>query len=102
MHALKRNALLWLCAALVGLAGCATERRAVGEYVDDATVTTRVKKAIYDEPTLKVTEISVRTEDSVVTLSGAVKTRTEAGKAEQVARGVKGVKAVRNELQVKP
>lgn len=102
MNALKRSALLILSALLLGLAGCATERQAVGEYFDDATVTTRVKKAIYDEPSLKVTEISVKTVDNVVQLTGTVKSRAESAKAAELARNVKGVKSVKNDLQVKP
>lgn len=102
MNALKRSFLLLTCAFSVALAGCATERKAVGEYFDDAGITTRVKKAIYDEPSLKVTQISVTTEDKVVHLTGTVKSRAEAAKAAQVARSVQGVTGVKNDLQVKP
>jgi osmotically-inducible protein OsmY len=63
-------------------------------------VTARVKKAIYNEPALKVTDISVKTENAVVSLSGAVHSRNERTKAAEVARHVEGVKLVKNELKI--
>lgn len=95
---MKRTLAMLTAAALLGLAGCASTGGS--SYWDDTMVTARVKKAIYNEPSLKVSEISVRTEDSVVALSGAVKTRADRTKAEQVARKVEGVKRVKNELKV--
>ena len=50
--------------ALIGVAGCATKPG--NNYFDDAMVTSRVKKAIFDEPSLKVTDISVTTENAVM------------------------------------
>jgi osmotically-inducible protein OsmY len=98
MNKLNRSLALLAAAALVGLAGCAST--GADKFFDDAMVTARVKKAIYDEPSLKVTDISVTTENSVVTLSGSVKTRAERTKASEVARHVEGVKQVRNGLKV--
>ena len=87
------------CAAVLGLAGCASTP-GQNSYFDDSMVTARVKKAIYNEPSLKVTDISVKTENAVVSLSGAVKNRNERTKAAEVARHVEGVKLVKNELKV--
>jgi osmotically-inducible protein OsmY len=98
MKKLTRTLALFAAAALVGLAGCAST--GADKFFDDAMVTARVKKAIYDEPSLKVTDISVSTENSVVTLSGTVKTRAERTRASDVARNVEGVKQVRNGLKV--
>ena len=86
-------------AAVVGLAGCASSGGG-NSFFDDAMVTARVKKAIYNEPSLKVAEISVSTDEAVVSLEGTVKTRGERLKAAQVARKVEGVKRVRNELKI--
>lgn len=86
-------------AVAVGLAGCASSGGG-NSFFDDAMVTARVKKAIYDEPALKVSEISVTTENGLVSLEGSVKSRAERIKATQVARKVEGVKKVRNELKV--
>jgi osmotically-inducible protein OsmY len=101
MNTLKRNFALAFCAAVLGLAGCASTP-GQNNYFDDAMVTARVKKAIYNEPSLKVSEIGVTTENAVVSLSGAVKNRTERTKAAEVARHVDGVKLVKNELKIDP
>jgi osmotically-inducible protein OsmY len=65
-------------------------------------ITTRVKTAIFNEPTLKVMNISVATEEKVVYLSGTVKSRAERARAIRVARTVEGVKGVKSELKVTP
>ena len=99
MNTLKRSLAVAFCAAVLGLAGCASTP-GQNNYFDDAMVTARVKKAIYNEPSLKVTDISVSTEDAVVALNGAVKTRAERARAAEVARRVEGVKRVNNLLKV--
>lgn len=101
MNNLKRGFAVAFCAAVLGLAGCASTP-GQNNYFDDAMVTARVKKAIYNEPSLKVTDISVKTENAVVSLSGAVKNRNERTRAAEVARHVEGVKLVKNELKVDP
>lgn len=98
MNAPRRMCAVLLAAALVGLAGCASPGGT--SFFDDASTTAKVKQAIYNEPSLKVMNISVSTEDSVVSLSGTVKTRTERARAIQVARKVEGVKRVKDELKV--
>jgi osmotically-inducible protein OsmY len=99
MNKLKHRFALVIAAALLGLAGCATSGGG-NSYFDDAAVTARVKKAIYNEPSLKVMAVGVTTEDGVVDLSGTVKTRAERAKATAVANKVEGVKRVKNELKV--
>ena len=101
MNILKSGLAVAFCAAVLGLAGCASTP-GQNNYFDDAMVTARVKKAIYSEPSLKVTDISVKTENAVVSLSGAVKNRNDRTKAAEVARHVEGVKLVKNELKVDP
>ena len=101
MNKLNRKLIVLASVALLGLAGCASSGGG-NNYFDDAMVTARVKKAIYNEPALKVTDISVKTENAVVSLSGAVKSRNERTKAAEVARHVEGVKLVKNELKVDP
>lgn len=101
MKSLKRLSRLMIGALVLALAGCAAQRQQAGEFFDDAAITTKVKKAIYDEPSLKVTEISVATEGNVVHLTGTVESRAEALKASQVAHSVEGVRGVKNDLMVK-
>jgi osmotically-inducible protein OsmY len=85
-------------ATLVGLSGCATTEG----FIDDATITTKVKAAIWNEPSLKVMDISVRTENKIVELSGSVKSRTDKAKAAELARDVVGVRKVKNDLAIQP
>jgi osmotically-inducible protein OsmY len=99
MKKYNRSLAILFSVLAIGLAGCAT-KPGQNSYFDDAMVTSRVKKAIWDEPALKVTDVSVSTENGVVALSGSVKTRSERAKAADVARRVEGVKLVRNELKI--
>ncbi|MFX5494425.1 BON domain-containing protein, partial [Acinetobacter baumannii] len=69
--------------------------------VDDAVITTKVKAAIFNEPNLKSAEINVETYKGVVQLSGFVSSSTSAARATELARGVKGVVSVRNDLRLK-
>ncbi len=83
--------------------GCASTRthEGTGEYVDDTVITTKVKAAILDEPTLKSAEINVETFKGVVQLSGFVSSQAAESKAVEVARTVGGVKSVKNDMQLK-
>ena len=101
MTTLKGRFAMLIAAALVGLAGCASTGKEGGNsYLDDAAVTARVKRAIYNEPSLKVMNVGVTTEDGVVELTGNVKSRGERAKAGEVARKAEGVKRVKNELKI--
>jgi hyperosmotically inducible protein len=94
---------LFFAVALVSVAGCAStpKQEGTGEYVDDTVITTKVKSAILSEPTLKVAEINVETFKGVVQLSGFVSSQSAATTAVTVARGVGGVKSVKNDMQIK-
>ena len=99
MKKYTRSLAILFSVVAIGLAGCAT-KPGHNSYFDDAMVTSRVKKAIFDEASLKVTDVSVTTENGVVSLTGAVKNRSERAKAAEVARRVDGVKLVKNELKI--
>jgi osmotically-inducible protein OsmY len=92
-----------LAFALVGVVGCASTptTEGTGEYADDTVITTKVKSAILNEPTLKVAEINVETFKGVVQLSGFVASPAAATKAVEVAHGVGGVKSVKNDMRIK-
>ena len=83
------------------LIGCAamSGRETPGEYVDDATITTKVKARIIDE--LGVGQIGVETMQLVVQLSGFVDSQTVKERAGRIARNVSGVKEVRNNIIVR-
>ncbi len=91
---------LLLMAALAGCAGGRTYE-STGEYLDDTSVTTKVKSSILMDPRLKTLQINVKTFKGVVQLSGFVDSESAATRAVEVARTVKGVKMVNNSLIVK-
>jgi len=88
--------------AMLLSAGCAILRghEAPSAYVDDATVTARVKTALIKTPGVKASEIDVHTYRGVVTLDGLVDDRQMLVRAAQIARDTPGVKSVDNTLQV--
>lgn len=94
---------LFLAATLVSVVGCASTstQEGTGEYIDDSVITTKVKAAIFNEPTLKSAEINVETFKAVVQLSGFVSSQTAIYKATELARGVRGVQSVKNDMRVK-
>ena len=103
MKNLKIVSTLIAALMLTTVVGCAStsKQESVGEYVDDTVITTAVKAAIVNEPTLKVAEINVETFKGVVQLSGFVAAQDSIATASTVARGVKGVKSVKNDIRMK-
>jgi osmotically-inducible protein OsmY len=104
MNMTKRIATAILTASVAfSVVGCAAtgSRESTGEYVDDAGITAKVKAAIFNEPSLKSTEINVETFKGDVQLSGFVAQAEDAQRAATVARGVKGVTSVKNDIRVK-
>jgi osmotically-inducible protein OsmY len=88
---------------LVSFLGCAStsKQEGTGEYIDDTVITTKVKAAILNEPTLKVFQINVETFRGVVQLSGFVSSGDQIKKAGEVARSVAGVSSVKNDIRLR-
>jgi osmotically-inducible protein OsmY len=84
--------------------GCAVTRgqQTVGSYIDDASITTSIKARFADNKLVDTTSIRVETLNGTVQLSGFAKNATEKTSAESIARDVKGVKSVKNEITVQP
>ena len=103
MKLLKSISAVFFAITLATALGCASTstKEGTGEYVDDTVITTKVKTAVFNEPTLKSAEINVETFKGTVQLSGFVKYQADANKAGEVARGVGGVKSVKNDLRMK-
>lgn len=102
MRKLNHLTILALVLALLSplaLAGCG---KSVGETIDDATVTTRVKTALLNDPDVGGLAIDVDTFKGVVTLSGRVKSPAEEARAVEIARRTPGVTEVKSTLQVEP
>ena len=95
-------------AALAGItiigSGCAVTRgqETVGSYVDDAAITTAVKAKFVEDKTVAASSIKVETLNGTVQLSGFAKSSAEKAQAEAIARDTKGVRAVRNDIAVRP
>ena len=90
-------------AAVVTTTGCAVARdqQTVGSYIDDSTLTTRVKAKFAEDPTVSAMAISVETLKGEVQLSGFAKSTEEKSKAETLARDTSGVQSVRNSIVVR-
>jgi len=102
----KRNTFIRCLVVLMLLAtfvACAStpKQESAGEYVDDSVITTKVKSLIAADDFLKSFQISVETFKGIVQLSGFVNTQQAVDKAGQIARSVKGVQSVKNNLIVK-
>ena len=92
--------LMMLIASFVACASTSKQEGA-GEYIDDSVITTKVKSQIAADDFLKSFQISVETYKGIVQLSGFVGTQMAVNKAGEIARGVQGVKSVKNDLIVK-
>lgn len=71
-----------------------SDNQTVPDKAADAWITTKVKSELGTTKGIKSTDISVSTNDGVVTLTGSVSTAKAKAKAEGVAKRVKGVKSV--------
>ena len=95
-------------AALAGITvistGCAVGRgqQTAGSYVDDAAITTAVKSKFAADKSVSAMAISVETLNGTVQLSGFAKSSVEKSQAEAIARDTKNVRAVRNDIVVRP
>jgi hyperosmotically inducible protein len=96
-------ALLTAVAALSVLPGCAVTRgqSSVGTYIDDSAITTAVKAKLVEDKSVDAAAVSVETLNGEVMLSGFAKNATEKANAERLARGVNGVKSVKNQITVR-
>ena len=104
MSKVQRIFKLLVCIGLLtAFVGCAATQKheSTGQYVDDSVITTKVKAAIFNEESLKTMQISVKTYQGVVQLSGFVNSAQSVTTAGEVARRVEGVKEVKNDLVVK-
>jgi len=102
----KRNIVihgLLILVLIIGFAACASTsgQSSTGEYVDDSVITTKVKSLLAGDDFLKSFQIGVETYKGVVQLSGFVDSQRAVDKAVQIARGVGGVKSVKNSLVIK-
>ena len=103
MTMLRRFSGFFIVALMLSALGCGStpQQSSTGQYLDDSVITTKVKTAIFNEPSLKVTQITVETYKSVVQLSGFVDSSDSMNKAVAIARSVDGVSSVKNDMRLK-
>lgn len=103
MKQFKHASIFLAALALVTIVGCSATptRESTGQYVDDTAITTRVKAAIFNEPTLKSAEINVETMKGTVQLSGFVSSSANINRAVDVTRAVPGVISVKNDMRLR-
>lgn len=102
-NVIKYFSVFFMVFAFASMMACSSspKHEGTGEYVDDSVITTKVKAAILQEPTLKVAEINVETFKGVVQLSGFVQSQADISTAVRVASQVGGVKSVKNDMRLK-
>jgi hyperosmotically inducible periplasmic protein len=90
--------------ALLATTGCAVTRdqSSVGGYVDDTTITAKVKSKFVEANSVAASSIQVETLNGTVQLSGFAKSDAERDAAASLARNVNGVKSVKNDILVRP
>jgi len=85
----------------VSIVGCTSlTGQSTGQYVDDRTITTRVKTKLVAEKATNLTRVDVDTTNRVVSLNGIVESPEQSTRAEQLAMQVSGVREVKNNLQI--
>ena len=103
MTMLKRFSGFFIIALMLSALGCGStpQQSSTGQYLDDSVITTKVKTAIFNEPSLKVNQITVETYKSVVQLTGFVDSAASMDKAVAIARSVQGVSSVKNDMRLR-
>ena len=103
MNQLKRVTALFLAVLMVSVVGCAStpSQESTGEYITDSWITTKVKAMLVEDPLVKATEVNVETYKGAVQLSGFVSSDAARSQAIVVARAVKGVTSVKNDMRIK-
>ena len=98
----SRSIALFLITQMVFFSGCAStsEYQGGSEQFNDIAITTKVHEAILDERSLRPYDINVSTVKGVVELSGIVNTRDEMERAVAIARSIKGIRLVKNDIRL--
>jgi hyperosmotically inducible protein len=103
MKSWKKIGWSTICGISLFIAGCASgpDHKSTGEVIDDSAIHTKVKTALVSDPVVSSRSIDIDVERGTVILKGVVNGEVEKQKAEEIARGVSGVRAVQNDLVVR-
>ena len=100
---ISRFACIAVAVVCLVVAGCqSTTGKTAGQTMDDATITASVQAKLSSDRLSNFSRIDVDTERGMVTLNGVVKSADQKARVADMAREVKGVKGVNNNLQVQP
>jgi hyperosmotically inducible periplasmic protein len=107
MNSIHRHGLAHSLAAAIlaaALAACSTSptQKTAGDYLDDATTTTRIKSAFVADDQVSALDVGVKTYKGNVELTGFADNTREMQRAVEIARATPGVKSVRNDIRLKP
>jgi len=103
MNLFQKITVLLISGVLISLTACAASdtKESTGQYVDNSVLTAKVNTAIFNEPTLKSSEITVQSFKGEVQLSGFVSSIEQTNKAVDIAKTIPGVTSVKNDMRVK-
>jgi len=100
---ISRFASVALAVVCIWVGGCqSTTGKTAGQTMDDATITASVQAKLSSDRLSNFSRIDVDTERGMVTLNGVVKSADQKARVTEMAREVKGVKGVNNNLQIQP
>jgi|OpeIllAssembly_1097287.scaffolds.fasta_scaffold73375_2 osmotically-inducible protein OsmY len=98
---LARLAMTGMIAAVLAACAGSPTRESTGEYIDDTLITSKVKAKLVESSDVSAAAVNVETFKGIVQLSGFASSTSERVKAEELARGVEGVKQVKNDIRLK-
>jgi len=103
MGAVKKVAMGFMVFVSLLALGCASTQRqeSFGEGVDDTVITTKVKAMYVEDKTVSALRVNVETFKGTVQLSGFADSQAEINRAGEIARGVKGVTSVKNDIRLR-
>ena len=98
---ISRFACMALAVTFLSIMGCqSTTGKTAGQSIDDATITASVQSKLTSDRLSNFSRVDVDTERGVVTLNGVVKSADQKIRVAEMAREVKGVRSVNNNLQI--
>lgn len=103
MNLFKKSLMLAMMSVVLATSACAGSgsQESTGQFIDDSAITTKVKAAIFNEPSLKSLDINVTTFKGEVQLSGFVSSIDQTNRAVAIAKTISRVSSVKNDMRVK-
>jgi hyperosmotically inducible protein len=103
---MKTRYLIMFCTAmvvgatLIAAPSTAASKAEEKTQIEDSWLTAKTKIALFADPRVKGRQVNVETKEGLVMIRGKVDSDEAKNAAEEIAKGIDGVKSVKNELQV--